>query len=69
MVKGEERELFDLLEVDPSCSLEEVTRSYYRLKRLYGEESVVVLPLEGEWSEEARRGLVERLDDAYRKVK
>ena len=69
MVKGEEREFFDLLEVDPSCSLEEATRSYYRLKRLYGEESVVVLPLEGEWSEEARRGLVERLDDAYRKVK
>ena len=58
----EEQTLYEVLEIDPGASDEEIRRSYKRMREMYGPESMVVAGL---FTPERLSVVHQRLDEAY----
>lgn len=59
---------FDLLELTPEASAEDIRKSYLRLKNLYSGDSIEIAALNSDYSLELRQEFLSRLDDAYEKL-
>jgi curved DNA-binding protein CbpA len=60
---------FEVLELPPGSSPSEVRTAYIHLKELYSTDSIVLSPLESELSDEWRQHVLERIEEAYAKLK
>jgi len=56
---------FEILELPPDASLEEVRKAYLHLKDLYSKGSIVTLPVEDEISEGLNSEILLKIEDAY----
>ncbi|MDH4258416.1 MAG: helix-turn-helix domain-containing protein [Candidatus Aminicenantes bacterium] len=68
MTKKELKKYFDILEISPEATLMEIRSAYSRLKKLYSTDSVVISPIEDEFSIEERQKILEQIEDAYTKL-
>lgn len=68
MIKKEQKKYFDILEISPEATLLEIRSAYFRLKKLYSTDSVVMSPIEDEFSKEERQRILEQIEEAYTKL-
>jgi hypothetical protein len=68
MPREELKRYFDILELNPSASLRDVQNAYWRLKKLYAEESSALAPLADEFPERMRKKVLRQVEDAYAKL-
>ena len=68
MIKKELKKYFDILEISPEATLLEIRSAYFRLKKLYSTDSVVISPIEDEFSKEERQKILDQIEDAYTKL-
>ena len=68
MTKKEQKKYFDILEISPEATLLEIQSAYSRLKKLYSTDSVVISPIEDEFSKEERQKILEQIEEAYAKL-
>ncbi|MBN1625417.1 MAG: helix-turn-helix domain-containing protein [Deltaproteobacteria bacterium] len=59
---------YELLELKPEATLEEIHSRYRYLKDLYGGDSIEVMALGDEFDQEIRADFLRRLDDAFEKL-
>jgi hypothetical protein len=59
---------YDLLELTPEATAEDIRKNYLRLKNLYSGDSIEMAALNADFSEELRQDCLSRLDDAYEKL-
>ncbi len=59
---------FDLLELTPEATMKEIRRNYSHMKSLYSGNSIEIVALNAELSEEVRRDYLARLDEAYEQL-
>lgn len=59
---------YDLLELSPDATIEEISKNYSDLKTLYSEDSVEIRALNADFSQELQQDFLSRLDDAYEKL-
>jgi curved DNA-binding protein CbpA len=59
---------FDLLELPPEATIKEIRTKYYYLKNHYSSDSIEILALNEDFSQELREDYLSRLDDAYEKL-
>lgn len=62
---NENKKYYDILEIKPDASFQEIKNAYFHLKKLYSSEPMVLVPVSEDISEEGRRGILNRLDEAY----
>lgn len=60
---------FEVLELPPGSTPSEVRTAYIHLKELYSTDSIVLSPLESELSDDWRQHVLERIEEAYAKLK
>jgi hypothetical protein len=60
---------YDVLEIKPDSSFQEVKNAYLHLKKLYSSDAPVLIPVMDEMSEEHRLEILNRLEDAYAHLK
>ncbi len=60
---------YDLLELPPEATIEEIHRNYAGLKALYSVNSMEIRALNMDYSEELHQDYLFRLDDAYEQLK
>jgi flagellar biosynthesis protein FlhG len=68
MSDKELKKYFDILEISPDSSILEIRNAYMRLKKLYSSDSVVLSPIEDEFSMKERQKILQQVEDAYRKL-
>jgi len=68
MINKELKKYFDILEISPEATLLEIRSAYFRLKKLYSTDSVVISPIEDEFSKEERQKILDQIEDAYTKL-
>ena len=68
MERDERSKSYEILELGTGASPADVRKAYLFLKHLYSTESIVTIPLEDELSPEAQRQIVERIEEAYRRL-
>ena len=56
---------FEILELSPDSSSEEVRKAYLHLKDLYSKASIVTMPVENEISEDLNEHILQQIEDAY----
>jgi flagellar biosynthesis protein FlhG len=56
---------FELLEINPGASLQEIRQAYRHLRELYSTESIATMPVRGEISEARRREILDQIEEAY----
>jgi hypothetical protein len=59
---------FAVLELPPGATLREVQNAYLRLKKLYTDQSIVLVPLVEEFTEAKRRKLLAEIEESYQKL-
>jgi hypothetical protein len=59
---------FAVLELAPGATLREVQNAYLRLRRLYSNQSIVLEPLEEEFSPAKRRAILRDIEEAYQRL-
>ncbi len=59
---------FEILELDPGASLSEINNAYFRLKRLYSTDSIVIIPIADEFSKKRRLAVLRQIEEAYTKL-
>jgi hypothetical protein len=59
---------YEILELDSDASREDIARAYKHLKNLYSKTSMATAPVDREWNEEDKRGILEQVEDAYLKL-
>jgi len=59
---------YDLLELTPEATLEDIRTRYQYLKNLYGGDSIEIMALGEEFTQEIRADFIMRLDDAFEKL-
>ncbi|HLP48860.1 MAG TPA: hypothetical protein VK469_23165 [Candidatus Kapabacteria bacterium] len=62
---NENKKYYDILEIKPDASFQEIKNAYFHLKKLYSSEPMVLVPVSEDISEEGRREILNRLDEAY----
>lgn len=64
-------EAYNQLDLEPEAEPEEIDAAYEHLKRLYGggPRDISIQLLEGEWSEEERSSLCDRINRAYERIR
>jgi flagellar biosynthesis protein FlhG len=62
------RKDYEILELDPSASFEEIKNAYLVLKDLYSSESVATSSAEDEISEEQKKDILRQIEDAYTRL-
>ncbi len=68
MSDKELKKYFDILEISPDASVQEIRNAYMRLKKLYSSDSVVLYPIADEFSKQERQRILQQVDDAYGKL-
>ena len=66
--KEEYEKYYDILELTPDATPNEVKKAYFFLKDLYSTKSIVTLPAEGEISEEQETEILDQIEEAYQKI-
>ena len=59
---------FDLLELSPEAGIEDVHKNYDYLKNLYSGDSIEIIALNTDFSQELRQEYLDRLDTAHEKL-
>jgi len=59
---------FDLLELSPEATIDDIRKNYSDLKTLYSGDSIEITALNGDYSQELIEDYLSRLDDAYEKL-
>jgi curved DNA-binding protein CbpA len=59
---------FEILELRPEASLDEIKNSYMRLKKLYASDSMVLAPLAEEFPERKRKKILNQIEVAYSRL-
>lgn len=59
---------FRVLEIPPEATLREVQNAYIRLRRLYSDHSIVLAPLEEEFTDAKRLKILDEIEEAYQKL-
>jgi len=59
---------FETLELDSDASLSEIKNAYFRLKRLYSTDSMVITPIADEFSKKRRLGVLKQIEEAFTKL-
>jgi len=59
---------FEILELPPDATLHEVNVAYRHLKDLYSGDSIVTSPLSDEFPDDDRVGILDEIDEAYRRL-
>lgn len=59
---------FDLLELSPEAGIEYIRKNHDYLKNLYSGDSIEIIALNTDFSQELRQEYLTRLDDAYEKL-
>jgi len=62
------KQYFDVLEIDQTAHIEEITQSYVHLKRLYSTSSMVTSPIADEFSDEERQDILQQIEEAYQQL-
>lgn len=65
----EYKKYYDVLEINPDASFQEVKNAYWHLKKLYASEAPVLIPVLDEISDENRLEILNRIEDAYTHLK
>lgn len=60
---------FEILELSPGSSLSDVRSAYQQLRELYSTDSIAMRPVRDELSEENRKEILSRIEDAYSRLK
>jgi len=68
MSKEELKQYYHILEVNEDASLEEVEHAYMHLKQLYSSNSMIIMPMEEEFSGEDRKKILVQVEEAYREI-
>ena len=68
MSKEELKQYYHILEVNEDASLEEVEHAYMHLKQLYSSDSMIIVPMEEEFSGEDRKKILVQVEEAYREI-
>ncbi len=63
------KKYYDVLEIKPDASFQEVKNAYLHLKKLYSSEAPVLVPVLDEISEEHRLEILNRIEEAYVRLK
>lgn len=66
---NENKKYYDVLEIKPDASFQEIKNAYFHLKKLYSSEPAVLIPVIEDISEEGRLEIVNLLDQAYTRLK
>lgn len=59
---------FELLELTPEASSEDIRKNYLRLKNLYSGDSIEIAALNSDFFEELRQDFLSRLENAYEQL-
>ena len=59
---------FEILELDSDASLSAIKSAYFRLKRLYSTDSIVITPIADEFSKKRRLAVLQQIEEAYTKL-
>lgn len=59
---------YDLFELSPEATIEEIHRNYAYLKTLYSGDSIEIRALNADFSQEMQQDYLFRLDEAYEKL-
>ena len=69
MTRKNQKRYFEILELDSDASFSEVKNAYFRLKRLYSTDSIVMAPIADEFSKKRRLEVLRQIEEAYVKLK
>ncbi len=59
---------FEILELGSDASLSEIKNAYFRLKRLYSTDSIVITPIADEFSKKKRLAVLQQIEEAYTRL-
>jgi curved DNA-binding protein CbpA len=59
---------FDLLDLSPEATIDEIRKNYSDLKALYSGDSIEITALNGDYSQELIQDYISRLDSAYEEL-
>ncbi|MCP4214459.1 MAG: hypothetical protein GY765_07365, partial [bacterium] len=59
---------YQVLEIEPGASEEEIKRAYKYLKRLYSTDSVAIISMDAEWDDDDKEDVVQGIEEAYHKL-
>ncbi|MGB8951620.1 MAG: helix-turn-helix domain-containing protein [Candidatus Aminicenantales bacterium] len=62
------KKYFEILELSPNASLQEIKNAYMRLEKLYSSDSIVLAPLGEEFPKRMRKKILHQIEDAYTKL-
>lgn len=62
------QKFYDLLDLPPEATIEEIRKKYSDLKVLYSGDSIEITALNADFSPELQQDFLSRLDDAYEKL-
>ncbi|MCX6580139.1 MAG: helix-turn-helix domain-containing protein [Candidatus Aminicenantes bacterium] len=62
------KKYYEILELDSDASREEIAGAYKHLKNLYSKSSLATIPVDNDWNESDKRGILEQVEDAYLKL-
>lgn len=65
MSEKDYKRCFKILEINPDASLSEIKNAYMSLKKLYSSNSIVISPIEDEFSRKKRQEILQQIDEAY----
>ena len=68
MTRKNLKRYFEILELDLNASFSEVKNAYFRLKRLYSTDSIVMAPIADEFSKKRRLEVLQQIEEAYAKL-
>jgi cytoskeletal protein RodZ len=68
MTRKNLKRYFEILELDSDASFSEVKNAYFRLKRLYSTDSIVIAPIADEFSKKKRLAVLQQIEEAFAKL-
>lgn len=68
MSRKDLKKYFDILELKSNASLSEIKNAYFRLKKLYSTDSIVIAPIADEFSKKRRLEILQQIEEAYTKL-
>lgn len=68
MTRKNLKRYFEILELDSDASFSDVKNAYFRLKRLYSTDSIVIAPIADEFSKTKRLAVLQQIEEAFAKL-
>ena len=66
---NDNKKYYDILEIKPDASFQEIKSAYFHLKKLYSSEPAVLISVIDNISEKNRQEILDRLEEAYNYLK